>query len=204
MSMTSPSPVISKGDRGALYLFVTVGAAIVITTAVATVLRIVELLGSGTKQVEIAVESLHTELPYPGGALPITVDSGVISVTELPVASTAAGVLAPILFLLVVTCLVFCLAALSLSAMRGTIFTRRNSRLVTITGGVCMLGFPLAQLCETMLSNGAVAWATGRALDTVVFSFNPATYVLFAFAVATISTVFIVGERMQRDQEGLI
>jgi hypothetical protein len=37
-----------------------------------------------------------------------------------------------------------------------------------------------------------------------VFGVAPAPYVLAAFVIALVSTVFVVGERLQRETEGLV
>ena len=48
--------------------------------------------------------------------------------------------------------------------------------------------------------------ATGsdRTFDNVIMSVDPFTLVLAAFVVAMMSTVFSIGERLQRDTEGLV
>lgn len=194
----------SRGDRFALWLFVVAGVAITVVTAVFAGIRIVELLSPGAKEVPVEFAGQTTTLETTTGGIDIALDSGTISVTELPTASLVAGVTQPIIVTLITGLIVACLITLTASILRGTIFSKRNTRLVSTAGLVGIIGLFLAQLNSTMLANGALAWATNREIDNVTFSSSPGFYVVGVFAVAVICTVFSIGERMQRDQEGLI
>lgn len=195
----------SRGDRWSLIAFIATSAVIVVATVAISVARIIEILGPGPIVVPVTFASFTAELPYgSSGQLPVAIDSGTITVAELPLASIVAGVLDPIVTVLIIATAAVCLSALSLSLLRGTIFSKRNTRLVSTAGIVGLVGFGAKKLFETMLANGAVAQATDRAYENLVMSFSPAPYLLSAFAIAMICTVFTIGERMQRDQEGLV
>lgn len=196
----------SRGDKWSLIAFIVAGAALVAGTAVFSIVRIIEILKPGPTVVAVTFADFTAPLPYgTGGAqLPVAVDTGTITVTELPLASTIAGVLDPITALLVITTVTGCLVALSFSLMRGTVFSRRNTWLVAAAGIVGLVGYGAKLLFETMLANGAVAWATDREYDNLGVTVPLGPYILAAFAIAMICTVFSIGERMQRDQEGLV
>ncbi|MBP1325766.1 hypothetical protein JOF28_000998 [Leucobacter exalbidus] len=201
---TLPTYRPSAGDRIGLWIFIIAGLAITIITAVFAGIRITELLSPGP----IAVESEFAQLPaaVASGAetLPIDISSGTIYVTEMPLASLVAGVLAQVVIALVTATIAVCMILLAVSVIRGKIFSKRNSGLVAAAGFTGLIGFAAANLFSTMLANGALAWATERQIDNTVFSFHPGSFLLWAFVIALVSSVFVIGERMQRDTEGLI
>ncbi|WP_336651995.1 MULTISPECIES: hypothetical protein [unclassified Leucobacter] len=194
----------STGDRAGLWVFVGAGAIITVVTAVLAIQRIIELLSPGPTPVEVRFAGLPIELPAGTGQLPAQLQTATISVDEMPLASLIAGVTEPVLTTLVTATVAACLIALAISVLRGRIFSRRNTRLVSVAGIVGLVGSAAAALCRTMLANGALAWASDRQLDNTVFSFAPGPYLLATFVIALVSTVFVVGERLQRDAEGLV
>jgi uncharacterized integral membrane protein len=144
---------------------------------------------------------------FVGAGAAITVATAVFAVmriVELLSPDPAAGVAAPVITALITATVSACLIALAISVLRGTIFSRRNTRLVSVAGIVGLVGYAASELCRTMLANGALAWATDRQVDNIVFGVAPAPYVLAAFVIALVSTVFVVGERLQRETEGLV
>lgn len=201
---TSPY-VPPRGDRWSLWAFIVAGAVITVWTAAAGAARIIEVLGPGPVPVEVQFAGAPAEIATgAAGSLPVEVESAVIRATELPGASLAAGVAGPIVTVLTTATIAICLALLAYSTLSGRVFSRRNTRLVTTAVLTGLIGFSIANLCSTMLANGAVAWATDRQLDNLVFAFEPATYIAVAFAGGLIAAVFAIGERLQRDTEGLI
>lgn len=200
----------SRSDRLGIWCFVIAGIAITVTTAVFAAIRITDLLGPEPTPVEVQFTAQPADLELGGSAgeatsaLPVAVTSATIHVTEMPAASLIAGIIAPALTVLVIGAITACLILLAFSVLRGQIFSKRNSRLVTAAGIVGLLGFPAVNLCHTMLANGALAWASNRQIDNTVFTMQPGVYVLAAFVVALVASVFVVGERMQNDTEGLV
>lgn len=196
----------SRGDRWSLFAFIAAGIAAAAATVVLAILRILEILGPGPTTVPVTFGDFQTALPFgdPDRTLSVAVDTGTIAATELPIASTIAGILAPVTTAIMVITIVACLIALSLSLLRGTIFSRRNTRLVSVAGIVGLVGFGATKLFEVMLANGALAWATDRQYDNLAVAVSPTPFLIAAFAIALICTVFSIGERMQRDQEGLV
>lgn len=207
--MSTPAPASpyqpSRSDRSGIWAFIFVGAALVIATAVVSIQRIIEILKPDPTPVEIAFDGAAASIPYAtGGELDIAVGSGVLHATDLPVFSVIAGVAAPIALVAVTAAIAVCTILVATAVLKGQIFSRRNSRLVAAALFTGIIGFPFVKLCETMLANGAIARATGGQLDNLVMSFSPLPYMFVAFMGALIATVFVVGERMQRDTEGLV
>lgn len=194
-----------RGDRGAFWFMIVVGGAITIVSAVLSVFTIIDILRPGPTSVMVKMADVTAAIPFgDGGILPARISTAEIQAVDLPIASIVAGVAAPILTTLTLAALTACLTLLALSIMRGRIFSKRNTKLVITAALIGLLGFSFANLCSTMLANGALAWATNNAIDNVVVSVEPAVYLIGAFAAGLIITVFTAGERMQRDTEGLI
>ncbi len=206
LTETARSPYIpDRGDRGALWFSIIVGGAITLLSAVLAVFRIIEILRPGPTPVMVKMVDVMAEIPYgTGQVLPINVSTAEIQAEDLPLASVIAGVAAPVATTLTLAAITAGLTLLAVSIMRGRIFSKRNTRIVIGTAFTGLLGFSFAQLCETMLANGALAWATQNEIDNTVVSVEPSIYLLGAFAAGLIITVFLAGERMQRDTEGLI
>ena len=194
----------TRPDRVGLWALIGAGAVIAVVTAGLAAARIVELAGPGPVPVEVRLPGLAAELPAGASTLAVDVEAATIHVSEMPLASRVAGIAGVALTALVTASVAACLIALALSVLRGAIFSRRNTALVTTAGMVGLVGFAAAELGRTMLANGALAWATDRQVDNAVFGVAPGPYVLAAFVIALVSTVFVVGERMQRETEGLV
>ena len=194
----------SRADRVGLWIFIVAGLALTITTAVFAAIRIATLLGPGATPVEVEFAGLPTELAAGTSTLPVELTSGTIHVAEMPMASLVPGVAAPVLAALVTATIAVCLIALAGSIIRGQIFSKRNSRLVAVAGFTGLIGVAAVNLFETMLANAALAWVTDGQIDNLVTSFSPGSYVLAAFVIALLCSVFVIGERMQRDTEGLV
>ena len=203
-STSTPPYRPSTSDRVGLMIFIAAGLAITVTTAVFAAIRITKVLSPGPTPVAVEFAGLPAEVPAGRGTLTLDVASATIEVTDMPAASLFAGVAAPVLSTLVIATIAACLIALAISLMRGHIFSRRNSKLVVTAGFTGLLGFAAVNLFQTMLANGALAWASHREIDNMVLSIQPGIFLLAAFVIALVSSVFVIGERMQRDTEGLV
>lgn len=201
---TPPPHHLSRGDRGALWTFVGVGIALTITTAVFAVIRIATLLGTGPTPVEVEFAGLPAEVRAGTAQLPLEVTSATIQVTELSTVALFAGIASPVLTSLLTATIAGCLIALAVSLVRGQIFSKRNSRLVVSAGLTGLIGFVAVNLLNTVLANDALFGATGGQSSYMVLSVQPGAYLLAAFVIALVSSVFVIGERMQRDTEGLV
>lgn len=204
--MTAPSRPYrpSRSDRIGIWGFIVAGVVIAIGTAVAATARIAEIAATGPVPVPVQFAGAPGNLDAAAGGLAVRVDLATIQVTEMPLASRIAGVAGPAISALVTATVIACLIVLAVSVIRGAIFSRRNTLLVGTAGAVGLVGTAAAELCRTMLANGALAWASERRLENVVFSVAPGPYVVAAFVIALACTVFVVGERIQRETEGLV
>lgn len=202
--MRSRERVLSTGDRVALALFIVLGAFIAITSISLAVVRITEL-ASGSA-IPVGVEFIDTPAvaTADGESLPLLVGSGVITVSGLSAGGVVPGILGQAAFAVTVTGLVVALIVLSLRIMRGIVFDRVNTRLVMAASILGLVGAAAARFFDTVLANAAVAQTTDGSFDTAVLTVEPFPYLLGAFAAAIVGTVFVVGDRLQRDTEGLV
>ncbi|WP_182254571.1 DUF2975 domain-containing protein [Microbacterium esteraromaticum] len=195
---------LSRGDTISLAMFVVAGVAIAAWTAWNVAARIAELVSGG--QVRVAVEFIDTTVDarISATSLPVELDRGIISVDGLGTMGVISGVLGQLALGITVAVVVFCLIALSRNILRGRVFGKANTRIVAIGGGVGLVGAASSRFFDNMLSNAAMAQAVDGPFDTAVMSIEPFTFVLAAFAVAVVGTVFVVGDRLQRETEGLV
>jgi hypothetical protein len=115
-----------------------------------------------------------------------------------------ALVLQQVALVLTVVTIVTCLSYLARSVFTGRLFGRGNTRLVGTAGIVGLVGFAAIPFFGNMGANAAFAQLSDGTFDNVIMSIEPFPFILGAFAVALAATVFVVGERLQRDAEGLI
>ena len=195
---------LSRGDTISLALFVIGGVAIAAWTAWNVAARIAELARGGS--VEVLVEFVGTTADARIGAtsLPVALDRGVITVDQLRTMGVVPGILGQLAFGITVVVVVACLIALSRNILRGRVFSRTNTRIVAIGGGVGLVGAATSRFFDNMLANAAMAQAIDGPFDTAVISIEPFTFVLAAFAVAVVGTAFVIGDRLQKDTEGLV
>jgi len=195
---------LSTGDTVSLALFVIAGMAIAAWTAWNVIVRIADLVGGGP--VEVLVEFIGAQADAQVGAtvLPVELDRGVITVEGLGAAGVVPGVLGQIAFGATVVIVVGCLVALSRNILRGRVFGRANTRLVAVGGGVGLVGAAASRFFDNMLANAAMAHAIDGPFDTAVISVEPFTFVLAAFAISVVGSAFVVGDRLQRETEGLV
>ncbi len=207
MSLDTPTRnVPSRGDRIGIAVFIGVGAVIAAVSVIAAAIRIVEVLGSRT--VSVLGEFLGTpaQAPIgPGGAMvEVLLDRAVLTTEELPIASLVALILQQVIVAASIVVGVTCLVLLSLSILRGVIFTRRTSRLVLIASIAALVGVAADPIFGNMAANGAFAAISDGEFNNVIMTLDAFPYVLGAFVVAIVGTVFSVGERLQRDTAGLV
>lgn len=195
---------LSRGDTVSLALFVIAGVAIALWTVWNVAARIAELVGGGPLQVLVEFVDTRADAKVAGTTLPVELDRAVISVEGLDAIGVVAGVLGQIAFGVTIVVVVACLIALSRNILRGRVFGKANTRLVAVGGIVGLVGAAASHFFDNMLANAAMAHAIDGPFDTAVITVEPFTFVLAAFALAVVGSVFVVGDRLQRETEGLV
>jgi hypothetical protein len=196
----------SRSDTVGIWAFMVAGIGIVAWAVVGAVMRIAEALTSEAPRVLGEFAGTPAQAPIgPGGApVEVELDRAFLFTDELPTASLVSLVLAEVVLALTVAVVVACLVLLSASTLRGRVFSRRNTRLVGTAGSVGLIGAAAVPFLGNMAANGAFARISDGDFDNVIMAVDLMPFVLGAFVVAIIGTAFAVGERLQRDTEGLV
>lgn len=198
---------LSRGDTGALLGFCIAGVAIAAYITVFSVIRIVELARG--VDVPVLAEFIGSKTPVDlpltsGDTVAVGLDSATITAPQLPTVAAVPGIMGQVLQIVTIVVVIGCLILLARSTLSGRVFSRRNTTLVATAGITGLFGFSAVRFFDNMLANATVAHVTDNGLDNAVMSIEPFTFILAAFVVALIATVFSIGDRLQRDTEGLV
>lgn len=195
---------MSRADAVAMGVFVFAGAAIAAWTVWHTMARITELIG-GT-DVEVLVEFMGTpvEASLSGSTVPVALTSGVVTVPQLNSGAISYGVIGEVAFAVTVVTIVTCLIALSRELQRGRVFGTRSTVLVMTAGITGLVGFTASDFFASLHANSAMFQLVDGPTEIALITAEPFTFVLAAFAVAVVGSVFVVGARLQRETEGLV
>ena len=206
MAMDITKGGIKRSDVVGMWIWLALGAAFVIWTAVRAVARIVEIVGGGDVRVFAQFAGTPAEAPIGPDGAPVTVelDTAYLIAPDLPIASIVALVIEQIVVMATVAIVVTCLLLLMRSVLRGKVFSRRNTVLVSIAGITGFAGVVLAPFFGNMGANGAFAWISDRTFDNVILSADLTQMFGIAFLASLAVSTFIVGDRLQRDTEGLV
>lgn len=197
---------LTRGDRAGLVAFCIAGAAIAANITVASIIRIITL-GSGVGvpvMIEFADQPVEAPLGADGANVTLELDRASITADALPPIATVPGVIGQVIQMLTIIVVIACLLLLARSILTGTVFNRRNTALVMTAGITGLLGFAAVQFFDNMLANATVNVVTDNALNNAVITVEPFTFILAAFIVSVIGTVFVIGDRLQRETEGLV
>lgn len=208
--MTSPRPasrILSRGDTAGFLVFIVAGVAIAVWAVVRSVLAIAEALPNRDVAVTTPFIDTVAQAPIgPDGALvPVRLSEAVVIAPELPAASLGALVIAEVLSAVVVVTVVTLLLVLCHGILRGRVFSRRHTALVSAAGAVTLAGLAGVPFFHNMVANGALAWLSDRTYDRgIVGMIDLPVLTAVAFVAALAGTAFSVGDRLQRDTEGLV
>lgn len=197
---------LSRGDKVGLIAFCVAGAAIAAYITVLSIIRIVALSSGAGVPVMLEFTDQPVDVPLGAGGSDITLelDRAAITATDLPLFATVPGIIGQVLQILTIVVVIGCLLLLARSILTGTVFNRRNTALVMTAGITGLLGVAGVRFFENMLANATVNVVTDNAFDNAVISVEPFSFILAAFIVSVIGTVFVIGDRLQRETEGLV
>ena len=207
MNARSRSPrALTLGDGVALVALALAGAVIAVVAVVQAILRIVEVL----RNAEVPVLAVFNDTPavapigIDGAELPVVLEQAIVTVPALQPAAVGALVIQQVIGAGAIVAVVVCLLLIAVSVLRGRVFSRRNTALVSTAGIVGLLGVALHPFFGNMGANGAFALLSEGTFDNVVMSVDLGTLLVLAFVSGLLSTVFAVGHRLQRETEGLV
>lgn len=197
---------MTRSDALAMFALMIAGAVITVWVAVTAIGRILAALPNRDVTVLGSFNATPADAPIgvDGALVPVQLDWASFTVDALPLASLWALVAQEIATILAVAIVVGALIWLGLNVTRGRVFSRTNTRLVLVAGVGGLLGCFAVPFFGTMVANGAFARISERTFDNVIYSVDLFPVLLAAFVAGLAGTVFTVGERMQRDTEGLV
>jgi len=203
---TKTERALSRPDAAALIGFMVSGAVIAVWVVVNAVRRVLEVVPNRDVPVTAVFDGTPAQAPLgpDGAAVTVELATARLIAPELPVASVIALVIEQVALVATVLVVVGALLWLTKNIVRGTIFSRTNTALVSTAGIVGLLGFCAVPFFANMGANGAFAWISDRTFDNAVMSVDLFPLLLLAFIAALASTVFTVGDRLQRETEGLV
>ena len=206
MTVTQGDNTLSKADVVAMWVFIAAGIALVGATAIAGVARVVGVLGGGPITVPALFSGTIAQAPIgPDGALrDVELDSALLMPEELSAAGIGALVIEQVVSVLSLTCVLACLIAVTVSVMRGRVFSRRNTTLIATAGIAGLAGVAGVPFFGNMVANDAFRSISDGTFDNVVISVPLGPLFVLAFVVAMMTTVFTVGDRLQRETAGLV
>ncbi len=207
MASPRPSHVLTRSDTVGFVLFLIGGIAIAVAAIVQTVLALGPALRNNGVRLSAGFAGTPVEAPIGPNGSPVLVDLDVatIDAPSLQPAAQGALIISHLLFALAVVSVVVLLLILCFGILRGRIFCRRHTTLVVSAGLVSIVGMCGVPFFANMAANGAIALIsdyTYRRAATDSADLIPIFAV--AFLVALAGTVFAVGDRLQRDTEGLV
>ena len=203
---TKTERALSRPDAAALIGFMVSGAVIAVWVVVNAVRRVLEVVPNRDVPVTAVFDGTPAQAPLgpDGAAVTVELATARLIAPELPVASVIALVIEQVALVATVLVVVGALLWLTKNIVRGTIFSRTNTALVSTAGIVGLLGFCAVPFFANMGANGAFAWISDRTFDNAVMSVDLFPLLLLAFIAALASTVFTVGDRLQRETAGLV
>lgn len=208
MAPTRTQPrILSRGDTIGFTLFLIGGVAIAVSAVVQTIIDLASVLPNRDITLLAPFVATEAQAPLGPGGSPVAVqlDSASVTVASLQPASLAALVISHVLFAVAMVTVVALLLVLCFGILRGRIFSRAHTVLVTTAGLVALAGMYLVPFFHNMAVNGALARVSDGTYDrAVVGTVDVFTIFAVAFVVALAGTVFAVGDRLQRDTEGLV
>ncbi|WP_062077098.1 hypothetical protein [Demequina globuliformis] len=198
--------MLDKADRIGMYISIGVVALGSLLALVPAVGRLREVGDGRDVPVTVPLSGHEAELPLgpDGAAVTASVDTATVVVPNPAPATLFALYAQPIWTALMVIVACGFAAALFLRLARGTAFSGRTSRLIYIGAGVLLVGWFGSGVLMNMTTNGALSALSDYTYDDyVIFETSLAPFFVY-LVVGAFAAAFQVGERLQRDTEGLV
>ncbi len=196
---------LDRSDRIGMYLsvvMVMVGAGIAIAAAVD---RVREVASGHDIPVTVPLSGETAALPLGPDGAPIdgSIDVATVVVAD-PAPATLFALWAEPLWLAAVISVGLVIAAMFfLRLARGRAFTSGASRLAIAGATVVTVGWVGSQILSNMSTNGAMSAISDYTYESVTFEVDLAP-ALAILVIAGIGAALQVGERLQRETEGLV
>lgn len=196
---------LGRADRIGLYATMGIAGAGAVAVAWLAIARIVEVLPGRDVPVLVPFVGETASLPIgPGGsAVEVVIDQATVTVPRPAAATQFALVAEPVVHGVAIIAGIALLALFCWNLASGRAFGRSNVRLVMWSAGVLAFGWLIGTIFTNMTVNGALSAISGHEYEAAVFAMDWVPF--FAIlALGAIAAAFQVGERLQRDTEGLV
>lgn len=194
-----------RSDRIAMYITVVIGALGIVLTATRAITRLIEVAPGRDIPVLVPFVDETAALPIgpDGAAVEVAVDQAVVTVPQPAPATLFALWAEPIVFALAIIAGIVVGALFCLRLARGRAFERGTARLVFIGASILAAGWFVGAMLTNMTVNGALSAVSDYTYDGITFSVDVVP-VFGLLALGAIGAAFQIGERLQRDTEGLV
>ncbi|GAA1316002.1 hypothetical protein ACFSWE_02005 [Leucobacter albus] len=192
-------------DRVTLYALIATGLAIGIERAIRLWNRVASITGPGPHRAPVTPRNLETVVQLgSGGGTQAEITTGTLKVAELSGPETGLLITQEVVTFLAIATIIVCLTLLARNTIRGTVFHRSNTALLTGAGLAAAAGYGAWTFFGQMASNEIISrLSVARpAVYGTSGDFMPYFLGLFAFGIVTVA--YAVGARLQRETEGLV
>lgn len=200
------SPQLDRSDRIGMYMSILLVAVGAVFAVVPAIQRLLEVGDGHDVPVTIPLDGETATLPLgpDGAAVSATVDVATVVVPDPAPATLFALYAEPIWTALLILAACVFAAILFLRLARGRAFQAGTSRLIYIGAGVVLVGWFVRSILTNMTTNGAISALSDYTYDdSVIFRTSLAPFFVF-LVVGAFAAAFQIGERLQRDTEGLV
>ncbi|KAM9862863.1 hypothetical protein ACI1US_01224 [Leucobacter sp. BZR 635] len=204
-SSTATPYAPATADRFALGALMAIGALIGVERAVGLVMRIVSITGPGPHRAPITPRNLEAAVPLGSGdAVAAEITAGTLTVAQLAGAEAGLLLAKEILTFLAIATIIICLILLARNTLRGAIFQRRNTVLLTVAGIAAAFGYGISHFLGQLASNEIISRLSVGKPAVYGSSGDMMPYFLGFFAFGIVTIAYAIGARMQRETEGLV
>jgi hypothetical protein len=196
---------LDRSDQIGMYLSIVLVAIGVIIAVVPSVHRLIEV-GSGTDvpvTVPLSGEAASLPLGPDGAMVSATVDTATVVVADPAPATLFALYAQPIWTILMVLTVGAFATMFFLRLARGRTFQRGTSKRVYLALSVLLFGWFVGGLLTNMTTNGALSAISDYTYDSVTFETSLLPFFVF-LVLAGFAAALQIGERLQRETEGLV
>ncbi|WP_308797207.1 hypothetical protein [Agromyces silvae] len=203
---TSTDPKrMTRGDTLAMYFTMAVGAVGIGAIAWSAAARLIDVLPGRDVPVLVPFAGERAELPIGPNGTPVEVDvaQATVTVPEPAAATQFALVAEPIVHAAASIAGIVLLGLLAWNLARGRAFASSTVRLTWWGAGVLAVGWFAGTMLTNMTVNGALSAISEYTYEGIRFSASWLPF--FAFlALGAIGGAFQIGEKLQRETEGLV
>lgn len=195
---------LARADRIVLYALAAVGAAIALLAVVGASIRTTAILG-GPIDVDVSFLSVPVDLQMGTSSLAVQMNSGAVRVDQVSGAAAGFLIAAAITGALCTVTFVLSLLIIARNLLRATPFCRSS----TVAAVLALLAGILTTMLIPNLQMLGSAWAVTDTVDTTfsgiaIGGIAIEAIILTVFAGVLLVVVFSIGDRLQRDTQGLV